>query len=149
LYLLGSSAEIEVSADKFEPLQRLVLSSEQSNLSVTLQPMPASIKLDTLPEVADISWTVNGQLHSQGPMLTGRFAPGEYQISAEQPYFQPQSLILTAAMADEIAQTLTLAPVQGELTLASRPAGASVTVNGQVVGKTPLRLTQNGGSYQV
>ncbi|SEH54863.1 Formylglycine-generating enzyme, required for sulfatase activity, contains SUMF1/FGE domain [Rheinheimera pacifica] len=149
LYMLGPRAEIVISADKFEPLQRLVLSSEQSNLSVTLQPMPASIKLDTVPAVADISWTVNGQLYSQGPMLTGRFAPGEYQISAEQPYFQPQSLTLTAAIADDIAQTLTLTPVQGELTLASRPAGASVTVNGQVVGKTPLILPQNGGSYQV
>lgn len=149
LYMLGSRADIVVSADKFEPLQRLVLSSEQSNVSVTLQPMPASITLDTLPQVADISWTVNGQLHSQGPKLSGRFAPGEYQISAEQPYFQPQSLTLTASIADEIAQTLTLTPVQGELTLASRPAGASVTVNGQVVGKTPLSLAQQGGSYQV
>lgn len=149
LYMLGSRADIVVSADKFEPLQRLVLSSEQSNVSVTLQPMPASITLDTLPQVADINWTVNGQLHNQGPMLSGRFAPGEYEISAEQPYFQPQSLTLTAAIADEIAQTLTLTPVQGELTLASRPAGASVTVNGQVVGKTPLRLAQQGSSYQV
>lgn len=149
LYLLGSRAEIVVSADKFEPLKRLVLSSEPGNLSVTLQPLPASIKLDTLPEVADISWTVNGQLHSRGPVLTGQFAPGEYQISANQPYFQPQSLALTAAIADEIAQTLTLTPVQGELTLASRPTGASVLLNGQVAGTTPLRLPQNGGSYQL
>lgn len=148
-YLLGAQAKIQVSASKFAAKELLVLSSQDSNISVTLEPMPATVKLLTAPQLAETSWSVNGQLLGQGQSFTEQFQPGSYQITAEHPSYQPASISVELAAADEITETLTLTPVQGNLVLASRPAGAAISINGELVGQTPLSMPKPGGSYQV
>lgn len=148
-YLLGSQATIEVSASKFAAKALLVLASQDSNISVTLQPKPASVKLLTAPQLAETSWIVNGQLLNQGQSFTEQLQPGSYEITAEHPFYQPASVSVELAAADDITETLTLNPVQGNLMLASRPAGALISINGEPVGQTPLSLPKPGGSYQI
>ncbi|MCF4010662.1 PEGA domain-containing protein [Rheinheimera sp. UJ63] len=148
-YLFGAQAKIRASASKFAAKEVLVLATQDSNLSVTLEPMPATVSLVTAPQLADISWSVNGQLVSKSQSFAEQFQPGTYQITAEHPFYQPASISVELVAADEFTQTLTLTQVQGNLMLASRPTGAAITIDGQLVGQTPLSMPKPGGSYQV
>lgn len=148
-YLVGQTATIEVSADKFAAKTLLVQEEHDRNLSITLEPMPASVNLQTIPALAEVNWFVDGELVSQSLNLTTELAPGRYQIKAEHPAYQPAELTLELATADEVQQTLNLTPFTGHITLTSRPSGATIHLNGEHVGKTPLSFAKLGGEYQL
>ncbi|WP_423185945.1 PEGA domain-containing protein [Alishewanella sp. d11] len=149
LYLFGHAATIEVSADKFAPKTLLVQQGQATNISITLDPMPAQVALNTLPASEQVSWFVNGDLVRQTANFTDYFAPGSYQFRAEHPAYQPAVLTLTLAAADEVKQTLSLTPVAGQLAISSRPSGATIYLNGEQVGATPLSIAKPGGEYQL
>jgi formylglycine-generating enzyme required for sulfatase activity len=148
-YLVGSQARIKVSAIKFEAKDVLVLASQDSNLSVTLDPLPAIVNVTTTPNVTDINWSINDQIVSQGGTLNHKLKPGNYQIKANHPAYQPASMFVEVAAGDEISEALTLTPVEGDLVLTSRPAGAAILIDGKQVGQTPLSLSKPGGIYAV
>lgn len=148
-YLLGSQANIEVSAQKFSPQQVPVKATQDSTLTVTLQPLPAQITIATTPSSAQTQWHIDAQLVAQSAEYAAQWQPGTYQLTAAHPFYKPAMLTLQVAAGDEIQQTLALEPVQGQLVLASRPQGAEVMLDGKAVGKTPLQLSVAGGRYQV
>lgn len=148
-YLLGSQAEIVVSAQKFSPQQVQVQAAQDTTLTVTLQPLPAQINIATTPPSAQTQWHLEAQLVAQSATYSAQWQPGTYQLSAEHPFYQPAMIELHVGAGDDIQQTIALEPVQGQLNVASRPQGAEVMVDGQAVGKTPLQLALAGGRYHV
>ena len=76
--------------------------------------------------------------------------PGDYEVGAEAEGYQP--LVTTVTVDDRDSQTveLTLQALPGRVSIDSTPQGASVTVDGASVGKTPLvdlRLAE--GTHQI
>lgn len=148
-YLLGAEAQIRISAHKYAAKTLTVVATQDSQISVTLDPMPASVDFVTAPTLEDINWRVNGQLIAQTARFQAPFAPGRYEITAEHPFYQPNSVSVSLLAGDAIQQTLSLTPVAGQLQLSSRPSGALISINGASVGQTPLTLSQSGGAYAV
>ncbi len=74
-----------------------------------------------------------------------------HQLQVKAPYYQPirRRIRLTANVVNK--QQLTLARGQGAITVLSRPAGATVTLDGhRQPGRTPLTLTQvSAGQHRV
>ncbi|KKO48141.1 hypothetical protein VT06_12915 [Arsukibacterium sp. MJ3] len=148
-YLVGSQARIKVSASKFETKDVSVVASQDTNMSVTLDPLPATVNVSTIPQIADINWSINDQIVSQSDTLSHQLKPGNYQIKADHPAYQPASIFVEAAAGDEITETMTLISVEGNLVLTSRPAGAAILIDGRKIGQTPHSLSKPGGVYAV
>lgn len=149
VYTLGSSATLEVSADKFASKAVQLWQQSDANIEVELTPLPASLMLRTDKQLEDIRWQLDGKLQFKGSQFNTSLKPGLYQITASHPYYQAVSVPVEAQIAGQINQTLALEPIQGTLSIDSTPTGATVSVDGEILGQTPMVLPQAGGEYQV
>lgn len=149
VFLLGTTGVIRVSADKYQA-QDLRLDVHGSQvLEVELEPLPATVVLTTEPAHEDMEWWVDSTLVHTGATLSTTFAPGQYQVAAQHPYYQIAQQTMTAEIAGELQQQLTLQPIAGTLQIQTEPAGASVYMEGSLVGQTPLSLPKQGGDYPI
>lgn len=74
--------------------------------------------------------------------------PGNYTISVTVAGYRPWQDQLTVTDADSQTLQITPIPLPGMLSLSSQPAGATVSLDGAVVGTTPLtELPLEAGSY--
>ena len=149
LYVIGSTAETVVSAPKYAPETIAVNASSPSTIEVTLTPLPATVVISSNPHVEGIKWTVNGEQVAQSASLDTTLAAGHYSVVASHPYYESTSLSFDAPIAGDIQETITLSPIQGKLIINSVPSGASVTINGEAAGQTPLQVKQQGGKYDL
>jgi formylglycine-generating enzyme required for sulfatase activity len=76
--------------------------------------------------------------------------PGTYAVSAEAEGYQPLATTVEVDDRDDQTIELTLQALPGLISIDSSPQGASVTVDGESVGKTPLvDLPLDQGEYQL
>lgn len=149
LYVLGLPASVSVSAPKFASKTVNIDDSSPSTINVELSPLPATISVSTDTNRKDIQWFVNQQPQATAGQVSLSVPAGTYTISARHPAYESASISVEADIAQEIEKTIALTPVSGSLNINSQPAGASVTLNGELIGKTPLSLPQPGGNHQV
>lgn len=149
LYVIGSSADVSVSAPKYRPTELTVNSQSPSTIEVGLVPLPATLTISTEPELSDISWYINGEKIAVASILKTELPEGQYDISAVHPFFSKALLSVTADKAEVIEKELTLEPVEGSMIINSVPSGAAVSINGETAGNTPLTIAKSGGRYDV
>ncbi|MFC3034033.1 SUMF1/EgtB/PvdO family nonheme iron enzyme [Pseudoalteromonas fenneropenaei] len=149
LYTLPGDTTVLVSADKYIAAKVAIGVDSPANIEIVLQPKPAEVKITAAPALDDLMWTVNGQPGQVGAVFSQSLPPGEYQLQLSHPWFEPQSLTIQAEIAGKIEQTLTLTPIAGHMQITSTPVGASVVLNGEIKGVTPLGLPIAGGEYQL
>lgn len=76
--------------------------------------------------------------------------PGDYQISVTAPGYHPMTTTVTVDDGDNQTIELVLQALPGLLSVSSDPPGARVTVDGETVGRTPLRdLPLEEGDHQL
>ena len=149
LYVIGSSASAIVSAPKYAPETITINDTSPSTIEVTLTPLPATVTISTQPQLDGVKWSVNGQQVAQSSSLNTQLPAGHYSVVASHPSYESGSLSFDAPIAGEIQETIALSPIQGTLVINSKPSGATVTINGDSVGQTPLQLKRQGGKYDV
>ncbi|WP_420934076.1 SUMF1/EgtB/PvdO family nonheme iron enzyme [Alteromonas sp. A081] len=149
LYVIGSTADVTVSAAKYKPTKLTIDGQSPSTINVKLVPLPATLTISTAPVVPDISWYVNGEKVAASTTLKTELPEGQYDITAVHPFFNEAVVSITAEKADVIEKELTLTPVTGSMTINSVPSGAAVSINGEEAGNTPLTMTKFGGRYDV
>ena len=144
------SYPLAVSAEGYEPHRGTleVVSAETQRYEVTLQPLPGQVTFAGLPPGALL--TLDGEAltgtgsavgAASSPRQTFQLAAGEHALRVEAPRYQPLETTLTVT-GRGIAQTinLELAPAWAEITLASQPTGATITVDEEVLGETPATV---------
>lgn len=149
LYVLGLPVDVQVGADKYQPANVTLDTSSASTQTITLQPLPAQVTVTPEPQIADVQWSVNGAPHSTGDSVSLALPAGQHTISAQHPAYEPAQLTLQTEIAETISRSLPMTPVQGSLQIASTPAGATVHINGQQAGTTPLTVARPGGTYNI
>ena len=97
---------------------------------------------------------VPAQVSVDGPALPfgNRYLllPGTYKVSASAEGYQPLATTVEVDDRDDQTIELTLQAMPGLIAIDSSPQGASVTVDGESVGKTPLvDLPLEQGDYQL
>ena len=102
----------------------------------------AAIQVETTPPGAKIK--LNDQPRGSAPTSLTGLAPGTYEVLAELAGHEPAFQKVTLRQGEtNTAVRLTLEPAAqsgtGEADILSRPPGASVTMDGQKIGQTPLR----------
>jgi len=113
------------------------LGNEQQ-VSFTLAPAWAEVRIDSEPAGAQVR--VDGEVLGVTPLAT-ELLQGDRTIALEIPRYKTLTLKQTVVAGVPLAlDGLVLEPADGELTLASIPAAATVEVDGEFRGTTPARL---------
>lgn len=146
LYGLGR-VDIEVSAQGYTT-QSLEVEPGQA-LTVTLTGIPAGIVGRVHVEHGETRWRVGGAWQPLGSdgMLSVDLEPGLHRLEVDNPFYRQHSQTLKLRRAQRQTLEIHLAPAVGVLEIASTPSGASVFLEDEAVGTTPLRLERPAGSY--
>lgn len=94
--------------------------------------------INTVPAGAII--TLNGEVVGESPLDNKMVKEGTYLVEARLSGYQPYSENLTVEGSPENPTLLnvTLVPLVAQVTFQTNPSGATVTLNDQNIGKTPL-----------
>ena len=92
-------------------------------------------------------WQINGRDTDLSDKLDLELEAGSYTVTINNPFFQLKVLTVEIKRRKQTKLQVNLQPVDGMLNISSKPDGAKVFLNEKVIGKTPLKYSQNGGLY--
>ena len=133
--------QLEIRASRYRPhVTELEIEGkgQQQDLAVVLEPAWAQYSIDTLPSRAQLS--IDGKAVGTTP-LQGEVIEGRRVIKLSLAGYKPwqQTLKVIAGTPIRLG-TVVLSEADGQLNLTTTPAGASVTLDDNFVGRTPLRI---------
>ncbi len=150
VFVLGSRYQIGVHADSFISTSVDVTpDTAQSYIEVTLKPVPAQLVLKSDPALEDTRWYLDGALEATRADLALELEPGDYQVTADHPYFEPATRTVTLRRAEEKTVVIPLSRVQGELALNAAQQNATVILDDGAVAQLPHSSFVAGGKHRV
>ena len=137
VFLTYGPHEYRIEADGYKPAtgQVEVSSEETQPIEVTLRSVMATVTLTT--DMAEAEIWANNKMLGKGSW-TGGLPAGTYAIETRRDGHRPRAI--TASFKEKEVRTIALEspiPVYGRLRADSKPSGAEVIIDGQVLGKTP------------
>jgi len=117
--------------DEYRSRVKLQANQEQS-LKVTLKGKPAGLSVISTPSNAKIY--VDDQIRGVTPMTIETLAPGSHIVRVEKDGYEPLSRTVDISAAQKKAEEFLLARMSGTLQVMTKPAGASVSVDGKELG---------------
>ncbi|WP_438971872.1 PEGA domain-containing protein [Methylophaga sp.] len=150
LYSLTSEATVMATAEGFKLKTQKVTSADFGKVTtLTLDPLPSKLVLESSPEDDKTSWSINGELIAVDSRLEKVLDAGDYQVSLSHPYYESTERTYSLERGETVEETITLKPLSGKFDVTSTPDGAVITINNEEHGKTPTSLILKGGSYKV
>jgi len=117
---------------------------EVQHMSFTLQPAWAVVRITSTPAGAAVQ--VDGTMLGSTPLDT-EILHGPHAVTLTLAGYKSVSLQPVVVAGTTLAlEDIELQPADGRLALGSRPAGATVTVDGEYQGTTPATLTLTSGT---
>ncbi len=151
-WLLRSGEHVVIA--QLEGYQRLeeaieVGAAPDQQMRLRMERLPGRITIATAPQVEGQVFIDDAPVGSL-PFVDQPVAHGARRFRIEAPRFLPAAAELDVEGAD-IAQTLSveLVPNWAPVTIASRPAGASISVDSQALGQTPATLEIEAGQRRI
>ncbi len=148
VYTFSSRLRAQVEAPGFFPEEVALTPAPGSNyVEVTLRERPAQLQLATAPASEETRWRLDGEILGDGEALALTLEPGEHTVRVDSPFHREVEQSFTLTRAEERSVEIPLVSIEGQLEIASEPAGADVLVDGELLGQTPLSLPVEGGEY--
>ncbi|MEM0910558.1 MAG: PEGA domain-containing protein [Pseudomonadota bacterium] len=147
LYLIGSQAQIKVSAPTFEPVTVAIDPNTPQNIEVVLPPKPATI-LSSLATNDDTSWYIDNNLVFVGSTFEYEIAHGTYDLRIENPFFQTFEQSVTLSRGEVKSMDIALQSFSGSVALAASVENASITLDNSEYAM-PLNQALESGQYAV
>jgi len=118
-------------------------------MRLRMERLPGRITIATEPQVEGRVFIDDSEV-GELPFIDQPVAHGERRFRIEAPRFLPASAEFDVEGAD-IPQTLSfeLVPNWAPVTIASRPAGASISVDSEILGETPATLELEAGERRI
>jgi len=124
-----------------------VVRGVESQAVLQLEKLPGRVTIDTGGVVAELS--VDGKQVGQVPAVV-EIAAGDRTLTLRAPRYLDQiARIKVLGRGEPQTVTVAMRPSFGVLKIASVPAGATVTVDGKVLGNTPLTLELSAGVRRI
>lgn len=149
VYIFGSRAQLMVSAERFETSFIDITESTPPTLDVLMRPSPAVIFADLSDLEGETNWYIDDTLVQVSNVFKYPIAPGSYTLRADNPYYRDWTEELTLDRGVQYTLDILLERVQGEMTINSVPQGANVSLNKNLLGKTPINLPIKAGRYPI
>lgn len=127
---------VSFSLEGYEPVKREIslTAGESVKLDVTLDPIPGSLFVTSVPEGARIY--VDGVACGKAPYSDDRIKPGEHTVRAEIDGYAPVERTVNVGLAQKVREELRLENVRGRLEIRTTPPGAQIVVDGRPSGTT-------------
>ncbi|MDQ6996375.1 MAG: PEGA domain-containing protein, partial [Mariprofundus sp.] len=150
VYSLFGNPTIEVSAAGFSSLRKTLLDSETGGtLRIELSEVPQLLRVTTKPDSDKTRWFVDGKMVMIAKQLQQKLLSGEHKVEIDSPYFKKKNISVVMELAKPLDRSVDLQPISGEMTITTAPTGASVRINGEAVGLSPVSVTKTGGQYRL
>ena len=139
LEVRAGSHRVHVSASRYQDQEALVDirgCGEVQSITMALAPGWADVGIRSVPDGAEV--LVDGKPSGHTP-VTLKLLPGDYQVELLSPRHKTwRHRVTVKADQDQTLGPVRLPPADGRLLLHTAPQGASVTIDDQYLGKTPL-----------
>jgi formylglycine-generating enzyme required for sulfatase activity len=133
--------QLQITTQRYKPVTRIITVAgldRHQTLEVGLEPAWADVSFATTPPGAALS--VDGQTLGQTP-LTAEILAGEHNVSLKLSGYKAWQKVLEVTAGERIdLPPVTLEKADGLVRVQSRPAGASITVDGNYHGLTPKEV---------
>jgi hypothetical protein len=142
--------KVTLSLGQYHPAQKEVTlaSNQTQELNFKLNPAFGSMKITSEPSGARVF--LDGEEAGRTPLDLKRKPSRGYLVRLEAPNFNPHEQELVVEDEKTASMHAKLSSSVGGVQIDSRPSGAQVTLNGEVVGKTPYSVAKKPpGTYQV
>jgi hypothetical protein len=130
------TALLELRLDGHRPFsENLKLAAgQEAQITAELDPIPASLRIVTIPVGARIY--VNNQFQGESPVSLDDLSPGEYRIRGELPGYEPTARTVRLDNGASPTEELRLTSISGTLEIVTQPAGVKVFIDGEERGTT-------------
>ncbi len=150
-YLLHSGEyQVTATAMGYHPLHSTVTVTDEDNQIVefVLQPLPGRLGVNSQPFGAKV--LIDGELIGETPLSAVPVEAGEHSLRIQAARYLPleQTLLVTGRNIQQHLE-LVLEPAWAEITIDSLPQGATVLVDGEAAGTTPVVLEILQGERQL
>ena len=139
--IAGGSRQLRIETDRYLPVNAQVDITghgQAQPLAYELQPGWANVSLGSEPAGAAV--LIDGVMQGVTPLAIEVMA-GEHRIEVSLDYYKPASMQQAfTAGTDVQLDTVVLIPADGQLSVSSKPAGATISVAGVFYGTTPATL---------
>ncbi len=150
--MLQGDYDISVSAKGYYDFDTTVsVSSEKAQtFELDLLPLPGFLNLNTGSGTQGAQVYIDGEELGFTPLNRIQLAAGEHEITLETQRYEPrQQSIAIEGREQEQSLELELLPAWATLSFSTAPAGATVTVDGEDIGVTPLSAEVLAGEHEV
>jgi formylglycine-generating enzyme required for sulfatase activity len=151
-YLLRQGTyKLEINAKGYAPLkQELTVDDRQyQDYAFELMRLPGHLNITT-PAVNGAEIYIDEIYRGTTPALVNDISHGEHQLSIHADrYFTHVEKVMVAGLDQEQSLTINLDPAWADVHFATRPPGADVFINEEILGQTPVTAEVLEGSQTV
>lgn len=137
---------LAVQTERYQPLEQTITiegRNQEQSLTLDLQPNWANVEISSTPAGATV--TADGEELGETPM-TAELLTGKHNLVVKlEGYKAWEQNLRVKAQQDRAIPEIQLVKADGLVNVASSPAGASITVDGQFRGKTPSEVALKPG----
>jgi len=132
-----ASVRVRLQGYKEERRDLALKAGDEQTLELKLTPLPGKLFLTSEPEGA--KFYLNDEVRGTGPLTLSDVAPGTYAVRAEKEGFGPLERQVTVGNGASVREEFKLSNVMGRIELRTEPAGATVVLDGKILGETKAR----------
>jgi formylglycine-generating enzyme required for sulfatase activity len=126
-----------------------IAATGQQTLEFALEKLPGRLTFVIRPEI-DAAVSMDGASFGSTPLEDVEVSPGEHRFTVEADRYVSATLdVDVRGLGESQTVDVTLSPLWAVVSIDSRPAGAKVRLDGDVIGETPLAAEILEGSYDL
>lgn len=139
LKIPSGESEVELKLDGYKPFSRKIKLAvgEKNEISVPLEPIPAILKVVSIPPKARVY--LDNQYQGETPLEIGNLKPGNYRVRVEKDGYEVMFRNVTLALAQSVTEEFRLKSFDAILRLTTEPAGVTVYLDGKKIGETKAK----------
>jgi len=150
VYSLSENPAIKVSATGFRHLRKTLQASETGGVvTLELTELPGQLLMSTRPSPDNTRWFIDGQMVAVARALKRDVFAGKHIVGIDSPYYRKKNIPITMERGKTLERVVELQSISGRLNINTVPAGASIRINGNLAGVSPLSLNRTGGKYHL
>lgn len=149
--LLPGVYTAEATADGYYPLQEPFVVTAETGQEFVFEMvlLPDILNINSTP-VSDATVVVDGQPVGQTPLNDFELKGGEHQLELTAPRYQTYSELLNLdGGGNRLELTAELKPAWSEVSFASTPPGAAISIDGEERGLTPATIEILQGTHDI
>ena len=133
---------VVVNLDGYEEYEQQIrlVAGKSEELNITLNPLPASLRVVTTPSTAKVY--INDQYKGNAPINLKDLPPGTYQIRAEMKGHDTEEKTVELKRGDISVEEFQMIPNTGSLEVTSEPSNVKVFIDGKWSGLTTAKPEQ-------